>query len=1102
MDGDDAVPTDDAVDWRKTSGHSYVWIPFENLPAGAGSPLDINDAGSVLLEGAVWKDGCSQALNLAEVFPFSGQPDPGQTSAPESFTAVPEAIGEPDGNGVPAILGHGVGANTAGGDWEGPVVWGSASSTPQVFGFNLLVEGTATGDQLPGFLPARAPRAFGPFGRVLVVDVQGGGGLWFDAASPEGAAAGQVPGAGWSSLTAALPDGSVLGQIETPAASGQLRSRIVLPGGSQHVFSDWSHWDLAPTPGGRWWLAGINATAQTVGVVVRTAQGAWKESQSLAGVTVHVLGGNGEALCANTDPDTATRLWRNGGFDDLSAFVPAEDLQDLVACGIDINASGTILVGLRSASAAPGSGYLKAGVLVPVNLLANTNRDTDAQGKEVIDSLDEQGKDGFTRQRGALFSVNFDDDDGDGQADGALWWDYAGGPTSEDHKPRTENWVIENDADTKDITRFSITLGQSLPQGMKVFLTVGSEAEMQAIHLFGDIQPGAKAFWGGCRSADRPWTNQSSVATEIEITGLLNPAADSATDTPESRSARPAKKGEYVFGIEGVALAGMHLPEGNGVFVGKVDLGLKVLPPRNGVLARVPNAAVRLRVAPWLLAPNDRPTERVFVTEGLGLEGIPKAVEVPSSDPVPNRMLDRWKQDEVEIGYTQSPGTPCTTLTFVTPHKAPASVSTSGLAHWSKEVAYGLFGPDHGVFGLGFLAAGNENNFGGNIELLPAEKNAPLGRVVYGSANNGMPIDPKLTTFLGAQDAQLLFQPKCPVFVGFTHAGHVDEVLSPGPGGLVYYPDPKAGMDLLAASFPGDADKLAGCFFAKGETDRGRVAHTFKAVAQAGHMFLIVDADFQAAQNAWAPYVGGYLRLVNKDTPWGGQIARISAVAAALHAPGDGYDASINGKVRIEVDRVWRAAGGSKAQQEWDIVDWTEQNDAWITPPPANADFVCVRGPVLEWQKPFFITVKELLADDEFRNFNEVVAPAKIAAVIQAAKLSKTKGVPTIYFRRGLPESQDPKLISFTPNPINGQWADGVWWQPKPYGPRGGGGAEAPDVIEESIKALFPPGGATVFFVHDWENYHLQTGEVHCGSAAERTPEPEWWKKFQPVPQP
>ena len=30
----------------------------------------------------------------------------------------------------------------------------------------------------------------------------------------------------------------------------------------------------------------------------------------------------------------------------------------------------------------------------------------------------------------------------------------------------------------------------------------------------------------------------------------------------------------------------------------------------------------------------------------------------------------------------------------------------------------------------------------------------------------------------------------------------------------------------------------------------------------------------------------------------------------------------------------------------------------------------------------------------------------------------------------------------------------------------------------------------------------LNSGEVHCGSAAERTPEPGWWKKFQPTPQP
>jgi len=30
----------------------------------------------------------------------------------------------------------------------------------------------------------------------------------------------------------------------------------------------------------------------------------------------------------------------------------------------------------------------------------------------------------------------------------------------------------------------------------------------------------------------------------------------------------------------------------------------------------------------------------------------------------------------------------------------------------------------------------------------------------------------------------------------------------------------------------------------------------------------------------------------------------------------------------------------------------------------------------------------------------------------------------------------------------------------------------------------------------------LNSGEVHCGSAAERTPEAEWWKKLRSLPQP
>ena len=48
------------------------------------------------------------------------------------------------------------------------------------------------------------------------------------------------------------------------------------------------------------------------------------------------------------------------------------------------------------------------------------------------------------------------------------------------------------------------------------------------------------------------------------------------------------------------------------------------------------------------------------------------------------------------------------------------------------------------------------------------------------------------------------------------------------------------------------------------------------------------------------------------------------------------------------------------------------------------------------------------------------------------------------------------------------------------------------DPFIEMFEALLPTN-VTPHWVDDWEWYHLQLGEVHCGSNTKRQPVQEWW---------
>jgi protein-arginine deiminase len=67
---------------------------------------------------------------------------------------------------------------------------------------------------------------------------------------------------------------------------------------------------------------------------------------------------------------------------------------------------------------------------------------------------------------------------------------------------------------------------------------------------------------------------------------------------------------------------------------------------------------------------------------------------------------------------------------------------------------------------------------------------------------------------------------------------------------------------------------------------------------------------------------------------------------------------------------------------------------------------------------------------------------------------------------------------------------------PKPFGPVVGG----VDLFEEDLRGKLAPLGLTVKFIDDWVEYHVNLGEVHCGTNTLRKPDPAKWKWWEVAP--
>lgn len=73
---------------------------------------------------------------------------------------------------------------------------------------------------------------------------------------------------------------------------------------------------------------------------------------------------------------------------------------------------------------------------------------------------------------------------------------------------------------------------------------------------------------------------------------------------------------------------------------------------------------------------------------------------------------------------------------------------------------------------------------------------------------------------------------------------------------------------------------------------------------------------------------------------------------------------------------------------------------------------------------------------------------------------------------------------------VNLLHVDGRVLVPDPFGPQIGGR----DPFQEDLRARLGALGLEVRFVDDWDTFHVNMGEVHCGTNVDRTLDLAWWE--------
>jgi protein-arginine deiminase len=346
-----------------------------------------------------------------------------------------------------------------------------------------------------------------------------------------------------------------------------------------------------------------------------------------------------------------------------------------------------------------------------VNLVTDANRD----GTLETDAKDETGEETWSKQAGAVFLVNVDDDDGDGVAD-------------------NEDEVVNGPADGEDLATFAVQGWDRAPKTASGTLA------------FDDVsRPFVRVFRAG--------------ANGLTVVDTSTPIALGASELQQNQ----------IFAIEGKDFVRTRQQAWQGL----VTITLTVMDGEEQVGTDV----AQMRAAPWLMNHNLRKFDRVYSSDAFPLltGTFPEPLDeagVAYETYSDNEWGDIWAEDLMQTGWTGMPtadGVHGMVIFNPRPWGRQAGDKNLPVTFLREH----MLGPDRGV--AIFYDEQTETDTGtsgdshGNHDALPPYPAAPDGRIVYGSG-----LRPGTKEFYAAQE----LQPPIEVDSSWLLVGHVDEVWS------------------------------------------------------------------------------------------------------------------------------------------------------------------------------------------------------------------------------------------------------------------------------------------------------------------------------------
>ncbi|MBX3212655.1 MAG: protein-arginine deiminase [Labilithrix sp.] len=137
------------------------------------------------------------------------------------------------------------------------------------------------------------------------------------------------------------------------------------------------------------------------------------------------------------------------------------------------------------------------------------------------------------------------------------------------------------------------------------------------------------------------------------------------------------------------------------------------------------------------------------------------------------------------------------------------------------------------------------------------------------------------------------------------------------------------------------------------------------------------------------------------------------------------------------------------------------------------------------------ITINQLLADTDIMAANAEAAvevDAQVAIIKAETGLTNAEIVKIPFLHHDL----NGASVAYQPGMVNGIYISNTRFvSPDPHGPVING----QDIFKQAMTAALSPFNVIVHYAEDWDTYHRQLGEVHCGTNATRQiPQAKWWE--------